>query len=509
MEKPTGTYTVNKAQLFKQLGYTPMEHQWAYHNSDARFRCVCCGRRTGKTTMAGHDRVADLLKPKNLGWIVGPTYDMAAKEFRVMWESLIIGFGLGRDKRVKKNFNIKQGDMYIEMPWGSRVEVRSAAHPETLVGEGLNWVIMSEAAKQNEDTWQKYIRPALSDKRGTADFVTTPEGKNWFYKLWLLHKTQENYASWRFPSWVNTEVYPGGEKDDEIQLMRDTTLEEWFLQEIAAEFTAIVGRIFGEFAEEDHVLPKSYEFNPDWPNYIAFDWGFTAPLAAMEFQVSPRDEIFVWREHYVTNRTLEWHVNTLKEREQPPGYRLDGAFGDAADPEAVEYVSQHLVYCQADPDSKLWLPGIRQMKSFLKLSHDGISYDENAVPIMRPRYHVDPSCEEHIGELLGYKTKPGASANEFKGVGVVANGVADHSIDAMRYALMHLFSVGVQHHLDEVYPQWAKNSQRERIDVQMPAEGRIERNREPQKQPVGAAPSTGGGGKTFFSFNSGGPGGRF
>lgn len=407
---------------------------------------------THNTTMAAYDRASELLKPKTLGWIIGPTYDGAAKEFRVMYESLILGMELGRDKRVKSNFNIKQGDMYIEMPWGSRVECRSAAHPEHLVGEGLDWVILSEAAKQSEATWQKYIRPALSDKRGGADFVTTPEGKNWLYKLWLEGRGgKPEYQSWRFPSWVNNEVYPGGYNDPEIQLMKETTIEEWFLQEIAAEFTAVVGRIFGEFAEEDHVLTHKHEFRPEWPNYIAFDWGFANPLAAIEFQVSPRDEIYVWREHYHRYRTLEWHIQTLKERENPPGYHLDLAFGDAADPEAVEYVSQHLVNCMANPESKTWLPGIRVMKRMLKLDHDGISFDDNGIPILRPRYWVDPSCENHIREMTEYKTKQNVGPNEFTGAGVVSNDSSDHSIDAMRYGLMHLFEVGVRHHLNEVY----------------------------------------------------------
>jgi hypothetical protein len=416
--------------------------------------------------MAAHDRATELLKPNKLGWIVGPTYDGAAKEFRVMWDSLIVGMGLGRDKRVKKSFNVQQGVMYIEMPWNSRVECRSASRPEYLVGEGLDWVILSEAAKQSQTTWEKYLRPALSDKRGEADFVTTPEGKNWLYKLWLEGRgRKEEYQSWRFPSWVNNEVYPGGLEDPEIQLMRETTIEEWFLQEIAAEFTAVVGRIFGEFAEDDHVLTKNYEFNPDWPNYMAFDWGFANPLAAVEFQVSPRDEIFVWREHYERYRTLEWHLEAIKQRENPEGYRLDLAFGDAADPEAVEYVSQHLVHCMANPESKTWLPGIRLMKRFLKLHHDGISYDENGVPIMRPRYHVDPNCVNHIQEMTEYKTKNNVGPNEFTGSGVVASGVQDHTIDAVRYALMHLYEVGVRHHLEEVYPNWAKNK-RERLTVQ-------------------------------------------
>lgn len=486
---------IDKGKLFEQLAYKPMEHQWRFHNAPQRFRTVVCGRRTGKTVMAGNDRIGNLLTPDTLGWIVGPTYDLGMKEFRVMWDSLIVNGKLGHDKRVKRNFSVKSGDMYIEMPWGARVEVRSANHPETLVGDGLDWVIMSEAAKQHEETWQKYIRPALADKQGTADFVTTPEGKNWIYNLYQMGRSKPDmYKSFRFPSWVNTEVFPGGENDAEIEQLRETTVEEWFLQEIAAEFTAVVGRIFGEFSEETHVLPKSHTFRPDWKNYIAFDWGFTAPLAAIEFQVSPRDEIYVWREHYVENRTLEWHLAELKDRPNPPGYHLDGAFGDAADPEAVEYVSKHLVYCQADPDSKMWMPGIRLMKEALKPVEVG--KDDYDRPIMGSRYHVDPSCVNHINEMTGYRAKKGISSNEFKGAGVVERNIPDHSIDALRYGLMHLFKVGVQHHLDEVYSMQNTGTPRESITVDTP---------KAERELALAGNSRSG----FFNFNIDAGGGRF
>lgn len=483
---------MDKYAVFETLGYDPMPHQRAYHNAEQRFRIAVCGRRAGKTAMAGNDRISELLKEKTLGWIVGPTYDLGMKEFRVLWDSLIVNGRLGHDKRIKRNFSVKSGDMYIEMPWGARVEVRSAAHPDKLVGDGLNWVIMSEAAKQDVETWEKYIRPALADKRGGADFVTTPEGKNWIYDLFMLSKSRpKEYVSYRFPSWINNKVFPGGENDPEIVHLRETVTEEWFLQEIAAEFTAVVGRIFSEFSDEIHVMAEPHRFRPEWPNYIAFDWGFTAPLAAVEFQVSPRDEIYVWREHYVTNRTLEWHINELKQRHNPPGYHLDGAFGDAADPEAVECISRDFVYCQADPDSKLWLPGIRLMKDAIKPRE--IGQDEFDRPIMGSRYHVDPSCVNHITEMQGYRAKKGISTNEFKGAGVVDRNAPDHTIDAMRYALMHLFKVGVQHHLDEVYNVSQPGTPREQITViesELVGTG-------------GSAPSS------FFNFNLDAGGGRF
>src|SRR6266404_7110177 len=45
---------ISRTALFEQLEYKPhSEEQWAIHNSDARFRVPCCGRRFGKALSTG------------------------------------------------------------------------------------------------------------------------------------------------------------------------------------------------------------------------------------------------------------------------------------------------------------------------------------------------------------------------------------------------------------------------------------------------------------------------
>jgi hypothetical protein len=342
--------------------------------------------------------------------------------------------------------------MYIEFPWKTRVEVRSADHPEFLVGEALDGAVMSEAAKQKKETWERFIRPSLADKRGWATFPTTPEGQNWLYDLWMygLDDKMPDFASWRFPSWANTAVYPGGAEDPEIILLKQTTTEEWFEQEIGADFTSFVGKIFPEFDETKHV--KRHTFRPDWPNYMAFDWGYTNPMACVEFQVSPTDEIFIWREHYRSYTLLEDYVAQLKARDQPEGYRLDGAFGDAADPEAAAYVSQHLIACLADPEAKAnWRDGIDLIRSFMKdRPHKGlVVVDEYGTPAIElPGFFIDPDCTHTVKEFNNYRSKAPVKGQNVPELG---QKVTDHTIDAVRYALVHLYRLGVQHHLDEVY----------------------------------------------------------
>src|ERR1700744_4831535 len=436
--------------FWQKVGYNPHPQQRLYHESTARFRVPCCGRRFGKSTMAGRDvSPRHLLKPNKMVWIVGPTYDLAEKEFRVVWNDLIVGQGLGKDKRVKRAYSKRAGDMFIQFPWNTRVECRSAEHPEYLVGEALDHVIMSEAAKHKKETWERYVRPALADRRGSADFPTTPEGFNWFHDIWQLgrrDKFKGIYESWRFPSWANTAVYPNGRDDDEIILLEDTSEPEWFMQEIGADFASFVGKIFPEWDETRHVLTEEYKFVPGWPNYIAFDWGFTNPLAAVEFQVSPQDEIFVWREHYKKYKTIPDHIAMMQEREQPQGYHINLTFGDPADPEASLQVTRefgkHGIAVQNFAPKELkndytWRDGIDLMSSFMRPVQ--IHEDKWGAPIEAPRYRVTWDCKNHIRELNKYRSKEPVKGQNVPELG---NKVEDHTLDAMRYALLCLFKMG-------------------------------------------------------------------
>jgi len=468
-----GSYKViDKAAYFKLVKHNPHPKQWLFHNSSARLRLPCCGRRFGKSRMAGMDVQPKLLLPKQRQWIVGPTYDLAEKEFRVIWDAMIVDLKFGGDRRVKRAYNKKQGVMFIEFPWGTRLECRSADHPENLVGESLDHVIMSEAAKHKKDTFERYIRAALADRRGTADFPTTPEGQNWFYKIWQRGQDPDDkeHDSWQFPSWENPYVYPEGRHDPEIKLIERTTAAEWFLQEIAADFTAFVGKIYGSFRESIHV--KKHVFNPAWKNYIAFDWGYTNPMAAVEFQVDPMDRVYVWRMWYKSYMLLGEFINMIKQTPNPDGYHLDLCFGDAADPGATAEVSRDLCMCISDPRAKSgtvegkgsrqhsgWREGVDLVNSFLKLREPSDSLDLSemvteldlsyADSLRVPSLTIDHSCKDIISEFNNYRS-PDTGRGDTN-VREAAQPFADHALDALRYGLMHVFKLGANSHLGDVY----------------------------------------------------------
>jgi hypothetical protein len=446
---------VDRAKLYAQVGYTPHREQLLFHNSRSRFRVPVCGRRFGKSTMAGMEVAPKAFLKDQMIWIVGPTYDLAEKEFRVIWDALIVKMRMGQDKRIKKAYNKKQGNMFIQFPWGTRIECRSADHPENLVGEALNHVIMSEAAKHKVDTWERFIRPALADKRGTADFPTTPEGFNWLHALWQRGRNEKfpNWESWSFPSWANHVVFPGGREDPEIKEVEETSVPEWFAQEYGADFASFVGKIFPEWDETIHV--RNHTFRPEWPNYIFFDFGYTNPLAAIEVQISPRDEIFIWREHYKSFTTIPDHIEIMKRRDHPEGYHVDLAFGDPADPEAAAQITEHFVPCIVLPEVKseyTWKNGIDLMRSFMKPqppSSGIIVVDEYGTPAPdEPRYFVSWDCKNTIREHNNYRSK-----EPVKGQNVPEFGqkMDDHTLDAIRYGLLYIYKLGCTSSLAEIY----------------------------------------------------------
>lgn len=420
--------------FWRAINYAPHEKQLEFHASDARFKVASCGRRFGKSRMAAAECEPFLFSSEvTRGWIVGPEYKTGEKEFRYMWQDLIQTMHLHKTGLVKrKAYNVRTGEMYIEMENGSRVDVMSADHPDGLVGEGLDWVIVSEAAKQNLQVWEKYLRPALADKHGIAIFPSTPEGFNWFYDVYQIgqnRKKNPDWESWRYPSWMNPYVYPGGFEDPEVQDQLRTPDDPWFWQEIGADFRSVVGLIYGEFDENVHVQPM--RFHPEWDNYLAMDFGFTNPFACYDVQVDPSDNVYIWREHYVRQKSIWEHCEAMKARTQPAGYHINCGYGDSADAKAVYEMNQFMCPTLASDEAKDIWQGIRKVKEFLAPD---------------ARLFIDPSCVNLIQEFNLYKTAKGVAGRDPRDLPEKAN---DHGLDAIRYFIMHRFVLGADAHLEK------------------------------------------------------------
>lgn len=302
---------MRKDIYFAETGYIPHEGQRVIHYTPGRHKAVSNGRRWGKTLMGAKEAELTAFLKNKLGdpmwvWIVGPQYSDCEKEFRVIYNSLR---SLGVD-RVSNKFlsNVENGNMHIATRWGWDIQCKSAAHPETLVGEGLDHVLMVEAGRLKRSMFTQYIRPALSDKRGTSMMTGVPEiATDVSLLYWGYQRGQDSerkpWLSWKMPSWTNNIVFPGGRNDDEILEAEEDLTEDEFRRQYGGEFVERVGRVIQEWDDDVHLA--NLEYNPNWPLYGACDYGYTNPFVWLWIQVDEFDNVYVLGEHYITQKDTD------------------------------------------------------------------------------------------------------------------------------------------------------------------------------------------------------------
>ncbi len=236
----TGLTRFNKFQFFADMQYTPHPGQLEVHYCDALRRICVCGVRWGKTRCAAMEGLVGAIEPKprgSIGWIVAPTYDLADKVFR---EIVLIAAGHLKHRII----SLKESErrLYLRNMAGgtSEIRCRSVDNPTSLLGEGLDWLIVDEAAQIKPAIWQQYLSQRLLDRRGWALFISTPKGKSWFYDLWKRGQGEDpDFKSWNFPSWNNPLL------DKElIEKERLLIPESVFRQEYGAEFLEGTGCVF-------------------------------------------------------------------------------------------------------------------------------------------------------------------------------------------------------------------------------------------------------------------------
>ena len=277
------------------------------------------------------------------GWIIGPNYPDCEKEFRVVYDTFkMLGVDTVSSKFLK---NTENGSMHIVTNWGFDLECRSAAHPDSLVGEGLDFVLMVEAGRLNRRTFTEYVRPALSDKRGWSLTTGVPELATdisllyWAYKRGIEDPATKPWRSWQMPSWTNTVVFPGGRQDPEILDAEDDLTEDEFLRQYGGQFVDRVGRVMTEW--DDNIHLKRIKFNPDWPLYAAVDFGFTNWWVWLWIQVDPFENGYVLGEHYIKEMDTERIAKEVL-KEHPWTKRCVAFYPDPHNPDDTAILSRHL-----------------------------------------------------------------------------------------------------------------------------------------------------------------------
>ena len=221
--------------------------QSAYFRSPCRFNVNPSGRRSGKTELAKRKLVRCAIRgtnfPRPQFGASAPTRDQAK---RIYWQDLK---DLSPPELVA---DISEGSMTITFKIGSELHVVGMDKPERVEGQPWDGFVLDEYGNMKADAWDEHLRPALSDRKGWADFIGVPEGKqNHYYKL--SEEARKEYAElglnaeWGYFHWPSADILDPAEIEAARRKMHPLVFE----QEYGGAFVSFSGI---ELFEEEKML---------------------------------------------------------------------------------------------------------------------------------------------------------------------------------------------------------------------------------------------------------------
>lgn len=165
---------------------------------------------------------------------------------------------------------VRHVDRLITFPGSGSVQVRSADNPDSLRGEGLDFVVLDECAFIKEDAWREALRPSLSDRQGKALFISTPAGRNWFYRLYHRELDDSDWKSWSFPTSSNPFI-PQSEIDDAQRDVPDRIFRQEYLAEFIEDGAGIFRGVRAAATAQEQggaIEGHEYIFGVDWGKHV-------------------------------------------------------------------------------------------------------------------------------------------------------------------------------------------------------------------------------------------------
>jgi phage terminase large subunit len=259
----------------------------------------------------------------------------------------------------------------------------------------------------------------LSDTNGSALFLGTPKGYNWFKDLYDRAKTRRDWITFTF-----TTLDGGRVSGEEIAQAREDLDARTFAQEFLATFEKYSGIIAYAFGE--HNYKTKPDIQPHTPLIIGMDFN-TTPMSAAVLLRTPQglhqiDEIVL-----NTSTTTEM-IDEIKTRyprnpitvfPDPAGVQRKTSANGNTDIKLLEMAGFTVRYHRQHPQVK---DRINAANSLFYCRDDGTT-----------RFYIDPQCKHTVKSLLNYSYKQDSQVPD--------KGVYDHAFDALTYAIEFLFPI--------------------------------------------------------------------
>lgn len=214
-----------------RLNYAPRPWQKECHLAMKRFNVLVLHRRAGKTEVAIMELVNRALRCKlELGMFVYVS-PFLVQSRAIAWGRLkqrvqpLVSCGVAE---------VNESTMSVVfLHNGATVRLFGGDNPHALRGLRLDFAVIDEVAQIKSELWIDVIQPALSDRRGGALFIGTPQGINLFSELYFKARGRDEWHAALYTVYDTNAL-----DDDEVARMRRDMSEVSFARELLCDFSA-------------------------------------------------------------------------------------------------------------------------------------------------------------------------------------------------------------------------------------------------------------------------------
>jgi len=395
------------------IPYKPRPLQREIHASLKRWNLLVCHRRFGKTVFAINELIKQAVKntqkmPRYA--YVAPYYKQAKQ---IAWDYL-------KDfTRPIPGIKVNESELRVDFPWGARIQLFGADSPDSMRGLYLDAVVLDEYADMSPRIFSEVLRPALSDREGSAIFIGSAKGGTPFYDLWERVKDEPDWFVKVYKA-SDTGVIPDAELEDARKIMD----EDEFAQEYECSWTASIkgayyGKQLSEAQTEDRIGKVPYD--PRLPVHTAWDLGVGDSTAIWFYQVLGQ-EIRIIDFHEDSGEGLPYYAKILDQK--------DYKYGEHWAPHDIQVRELGSGKSRIETAKMLGI----QFRIVPNLSiDDGINAVRNTIP----RCWFDAKkCELGLQALRNYRKEYDDRRQEYKPRPL--HDWSSHAADAFRYLAVSL-----------------------------------------------------------------------
>jgi len=196
-------------------------------NPDIKYVIYNASRQSGKTFLMENLAIYYALEKSDANiMFVSPVDSQSKKVYKQILNFVI-------HLPYVKSYRIQAGTSEIAFTNGSVILFRSAASTNSLRGYSLTHLLIDEASWIDEETYNTILAPTLLVRGKKVIFGSTPRGKNFFYKLFLMGKNPEEK---HYKSFQTTYVENPYANIEFIEQQRRILPDDAFKQEYEAQF---------------------------------------------------------------------------------------------------------------------------------------------------------------------------------------------------------------------------------------------------------------------------------